>query len=160
MSYDPKTHGPVSQTARRMTDIPEKAVVAADDAYCRATWNRMRAALAAALPHLASSQPQPSNSARDTAVEIAAITGCGFDRILDALTAIRAAALDECEARARGELWFPDKYNSRYRCEVGHGENKDALNWSMEGDYGNARNAAADAIAALKRGPVAEESGE
>src|SRR6185312_14711853 len=74
--------------------------------------------------------------------------------------AARAAALDECEAVARGELWFPDKYNSRYRCEVGNGENKDALNWSIEGDYGKARNAAADRIASLKRGPVAEESGE
>jgi hypothetical protein len=69
-----------------------------------------------------------------------------MDGAPDPAEAMRA----RCEDAARGELWFPERNNSRYRCEVGNGKNQDAGQWNMEGDYGKARNAAADAIAALK----------
>ena len=107
----------------QMTDIPEKAVEAAarelagseTDGNYRWHWHTEKATriLAAILPHLASTQPQPSEYDLLRAITRASEEAC-------------AAAIDECEAIAL--------------------------------EYGSA--IIADAIAALKRGPVAEESGE
>src|SRR6185437_9936368 len=102
-----------------MTDIPERAVEAAAQAYvdrrgfrwvedpmecgqnaydiCLEALAGAEAALTAALPHLASAQPQPSESGvlnedpywRHVRAAHAA-----------AVAAARAAALDECERRA------------------------------------------------------------
>src|SRR6185312_4346819 len=72
-------------------------------------------ALAAALPHLASVQPQPSESDKERAREILKRLGCtGYGDadvpfpddiafVASFLTATRSAALDECEAIARDE---------------------------------------------------------
>jgi len=77
------------------------------------SYGDLESSLAAALPHLESAQPQPSEYDLLCAITRASEEAC-------------AAAIDECEAIAL--------------------------------EYGSA--IIADAIAALKRGPVAEESGE
>ena len=140
-----------------MSDIPEKAVEAACLAYASAatkdgntTWRldgqlrlRIHAALAAALPHLASAQPQPSKSDEEWARQLAEELSCfhwplrgpypnATRLLLSAIAAARAAALDECASLARHEA----------------------------GRMCNCGERIARALAALKRGPVAEESGE
>ena len=86
------------------------------------TWNELddaRSAITAALPHLASAQPQPSEYDLLRAVTRASEEAS-------------AAALDECEAIARDE----------------------ARMWGKE--VGSSALAAADRIAALKRGPISD----
>src|SRR6185312_13796206 len=96
-------------------------------------------ALAAARPHLASAQPQPSKSDEERA-RLFFDWPDSIDRLASAFAAKgaeeRAAALDECEEIARRELsgQWPE--------------------WDMR------VRRIADAIAALKRSPVAEDSGE
>src|SRR6185312_3942815 len=87
-----------------MSDIPEKAVEAALQAVTESGLNAwvttegMRAALAAALPHLASAQPQPSESdIRDIAAWVNSLPSDADIRV-----EARAAALGECEAILRG----------------------------------------------------------
>jgi len=125
-----------------MSDIPETAVAAAVEAWLLAAETDdsdegpVRAALAAALLHLASAQPQPSKSEEELRDAIIA----DLPDIPDPAS-IRAAALDEAGAIAR-------------KSKINRPEDEADAGWNCAcGDI-------ADAIAALKRGPVAEESGE
>jgi len=101
------------------------------------------ASLAAALPHLASAQPHPSDSEAATKAiinvpreEVIASLRAQLREKIAALAKARAAAIAECEAIARTFTYS------------GHLE-------SMRTAH-----SITNQIAALKRGPVAEESGE
>jgi len=163
-----------------MNNIPEKAVEAA--ALALATYmgepdnadlyeDRAREALTAALPHLASAQPQPSKSDEgwsDEAIEAAndayadkegwatgpSIVGDIMEALLPFLAEARAAALDECEAIVEacatpGRFKVSDTWrNDMSPSEVYETGIIDIMNLIKE------------EFAALKSGPVAEESGE
>ena len=109
-----------------MSDIPEKAVEAALQAVTESGLNAwvttegMRAALAAALPHLASAQPQPSESEAATKAfinvpreEVIASLRAQLREKIAALAKARAAATAECEAIARKEY-----DNTRLPCRL------------------------------------------
>src|SRR6185437_1391686 len=149
-----------------MSDIPETAVAAAVEAWLLAAETDdsdegpVRAALAAALLHLASAQPQPSKSEEELRDAIIA----DLPDIPDPAS-IRAAALDECEAIARDEAVAMTEQRDDILDHGTLGGRK--ITDAQKKQFAYERHVAAetaviiaDAIAALKRGPVAEESGE
>jgi len=124
----------------------------------------MSEALAAALPHLASAQLQPNDDvwwwmrAPIDRLRIRAKDDHDLSMLIDAYdqsfkkaASVRAAALDECEAIAR------EKANLHY-AEVA--KNPSGQHTPLYNFAADELDSCADAIAALKRGPVAEESGE
>src|SRR6185437_2548230 len=133
-----------------MSDIPKKAIEAAQKALMERGWamtdHELAHVLSAALPHLASAQ-QPNDDvwwwmrAPIDRLRIRAKDDHDLLKLIDAYdqsfkkaASVRVAALDECEAMLRG---MADDCN-----RIGNKRREDA--------FGHA----ADAIAALKRGPV------
>ena len=150
-----------------MSDIPETAVEEALQAVTESGLNAwvstegMRVALAAALPHLARAQPQPSESdIRDIAAWVNSLPSDA-----DIRAEARAAALGECEAIARDEAVAMTEQRDDILDHGTLGGRK--ITDAQKKQFAYERHVAAetaviiaDAIAALKRGPVAEESGE